>query len=262
MLIGCIGTDNYGEEIRKGLEKVGVIPLLEISPLHNSSRCAVAIHKKERCLLPCMQASAKLSLEFIIQNMENILEASFLLIEGYLLVNKFDIIKYITNQFTLSHKKVILTLSATVIVSKHYDRMIEIANYSNYIFGNQEEASIFARIPHENDNEKISIEIHKKLKPLDRVLIITCGKGPVVVSKYDYELNKLEYILFSYVYQVDTKEIEDTNGCGDGYVGGFLSQLVQGKSIEKCARAGNWASSVILKNVGCTYPENIEIKKF
>jgi adenosine kinase len=42
------------------------------------------------------------------------------------------------------------------------------------------------------------------------------------------------------------------------WLGGFLSQYVQGKSLEICARAGNWAASVILKNVGCTLPSEIE----
>ena len=38
------------------------------------------------------------------------------------------------------------------------------------------------------------------------------------------------------------------------FVGGFLSQLIQGRCLTTCARAGNFAASVIIKNVGCTFP--------
>lgn len=30
----------------------------------------------------------------------------------------------------------------------------------------------------------------------------------------------------------------DTNGAGDAFVGGFLSQLVCGKAVSECVRAG------------------------
>ncbi|KHN30910.1 Adenosine kinase 2 [Glycine soja] len=33
-------------------------------------------------------------------------------------------------------------------------------------------------------------------------------------------------------------KLVDTNGAGDAFVGGFLSQLVDQKSIEECVRAG------------------------
>ena len=41
---------------------------------------------------------------------------------------------------------------------------------------------------------------------------------------------------------------------GDAFVGGFLSQLVQGKEINECVRAGHYAASVIIQESGCKYP--------
>eukprot|EP00983_Pelagomonas_calceolata_P108192 1159431-Pelagomonas_calceolata.AAC.1 len=38
--------------------------------------------------------------------------------------------------------------------------------------------------------------------------------------------------------QIDPKAIVDTNGAGDAFVGGFLSQLVCGKPVSECVRAG------------------------
>lgn len=38
--------------------------------------------------------------------------------------------------------------------------------------------------------------------------------------------------------QVPAASIVDTNGAGDAFVGGFLSQLVLGKDVAECCRAG------------------------
>ena len=57
-----------------------------------------------------------------------------------------------------------------------------------------------------------------------------------------------------------TEEITDLNGAGDAFLGGFLSQYMKGSSLYSCCRAGNDASFVILKNVGCTFPKDKKIE--
>ena len=52
----------------------------------------------------------------------------------------------------------------------------------------------------------------------------------------------------------------DLNGAGDAFLGGFLSQWMQGKTLNTCCKAGNSASGVILKNVGCTFPKDGKIE--
>jgi len=55
------------------------------------------------------------------------------------------------------------------------------------------------------------------------------------------------------VEKVDT--LVDTNGAGDAFVAGFLSQLLQGKTLSQCVEAGHWSAGVIIQHVGCTHPE-------
>ena len=80
--------------------------------------------------------------------------------------------------------------------------------------------------------------MHKLLnaKP-NRLIIITNGKHAVCASRYSAENNSLDFVIHSYVFKVPINEIVDTNGCGDSFVGGFLSQYVEGKPIESCLRA-------------------------
>jgi adenosine kinase len=54
---------------------------------------------------------------------------------------------------------------------------------------------------------------------------------------------------------MESKDIVDTNGAGDAFVGGFLSQYTIGKSISECVAAGHWLANINIKRVGPTYPE-------
>lgn len=50
------------------------------------------------------------------------------------------------------------------------------------------------------------------------------------------------------------EKLVDTNGAGDAFVGGFLAQIVQDKSVEEAVRAGNYAANVVIQRSGCTFP--------
>ena len=52
----------------------------------------------------------------------------------------------------------------------------------------------------------------------------------------------------------------DTNGAGDAFVGGFLSQLVQAKDLSECVRAGHYSARVIIQRSGCTMPAKSDFK--
>ena len=100
----------------------------------------------------------------------------------------------------------------------------------------------------------------KKLSPRDRLFVITDGSKGVLVSKYDYKKDKVDFILQSFPCVMKTEEIVDLNGAGDSFLGGFLSQFIKGSSLYSCCRAGNDAASVILKNVGCTFSKETKIE--
>jgi adenosine kinase len=261
MLLGCIGNDSYGKRIEEALAKAGVKPVLEVNNENQSSRCGVGIHLKERCLIPDIRASSKLSMDFVEKNLQTVASADILFIEGYFVIERYEIVKYLASHFSSLGKKIAFTLSATFMIDNFPDKMLEISNQSHLVFCNDDEAIAFSK-NNSNNFEEISVAIHQMLQPLDRLLIITCGSKPVVISKYDYKENRLDFIMKSSVYPVDDTEVVDTNGCGDSFVGGFLSQYIKGASLEKCARAGNWAASVIIKNVGCTYPDNLKPQKY
>lgn len=44
------------------------------------------------------------------------------------------------------------------------------------------------------------------------------------------------------------------------WVAGFLSGLVQEKSLDQCVKAGHYSANVIIKRAGCTFPEKPDFK--
>jgi len=62
------------------------------------------------------------------------------------------------------------------------------------------------------------------------------------------------------VGSIEHADIVDTNGAGDAFVGGFMSQLYQGAELSQCISAGIYLSREVVKRSGCTFPASIEWK--
>lgn len=57
------------------------------------------------------------------------------------------------------------------------------------------------------------------------------------------------------VLDQNQEEIIDTNGAGDGSVGGILSQVASDKPLTDCVHAGHCTARAIIRRTGCTFPE-------
>uniref|UniRef100_A0A3B4H487 Adenosine kinase n=1 Tax=Pundamilia nyererei TaxID=303518 RepID=A0A3B4H487_9CICH len=93
----------------------------------------------------------------------------------------------------------------------------------------------------------------KDNKKRQRVVVITQGKDETVMAQSD----KIETFP---VVKTDPKYIVDTNGAGDAFVGGFLSELVQEKPLDQCVKAAHYAANVIIQRAGCSFPEKPDFK--
>jgi len=132
--------------------------------------------------------------------------------------------------------------------------MSEVVPYWDIIIGNETEAEAFATS--EGWETKDFKEIATKIAQLpkintnrQRIAIITCGADSTIVGYQDGTVKEYSII------PVEEKEIVDTNGAGDAFVGGFLSQYVQGKSIDECIDTGHWLANINIKLVGPTFPK-------
>jgi adenosine kinase len=78
--------------------------------------------------------------------------------------------------------------------------------------------------------------------------VFTQGTDPTIVA-VDGKVTEYPII------PVPKEEVVDTNGAGDAFCGGFMSQYVQGKPLECCVAAGHYVASIVVKRDGPTYPE-------
>jgi len=126
--------------------------------------------------------------------------------------------------------------------------ILNILPHVDYLFGNESEAEAFAKKQNwqETKMEAIALKLaaHNKLNANKaRTVVITQGAQPTVVV-VDGKVTTFAVPL------LDPKLIVDVNGAGDAFVGGFLSQLVQGKSMADCIRAAQFAAKAILQVSG------------
>jgi len=133
--------------------------------------------------------------------------------------------------------------------------MLKVMAHADIVFGNETEADEFA-----NSNgydTKDRVEIAKKIAalplissgatPRSRLVVITQGSDPVIVVQKG---QVIEY----HVTKLPADKIVDTNGAGDAFVGGFLAQFAQGKSVQDSVLCGIWAATEIIQQSGCTCP--------
>ena len=79
-----------------------------------------------------------------------------------------------------------------------------------------------------------------------RIAVITQGHNPVILA-YNNEITEFTVDL------LPRELVIDTNGAGDAFVGGFLSQFVQEKNLSTCVRCGIWAARQVIQRSGCTF---------
>ncbi|XP_072484217.1 adenosine kinase isoform X9 [Notamacropus eugenii] len=173
--------------------------------------------------------------------------------QGFFLTVSPESILKIARQASESNKIFTLNLSAPFISQFFKEPLMKVMPYVDILFGNETEAATFAR-EQGFETEEIK-EIARKAQALpkvnlkrQRVVIFTQGKDDTIMATAN------EVSVFPVLDQ-DQSEIVDTNGAGDAFVGGFLSQLVADRPLTECIRAGHYAASIIIKRSGCTFPE-------
>jgi adenosine kinase len=220
--------------------------------------CAVLITGKDRSLVANLSAANHYKKEHIMQpaNWAFVERAQVVYIAGFFLTVSPDTIVEVGQHCAENNKPFVMNLSAPFLCQFFKTPMMDAMPYVDFVFGNETEAVVFAK-EHEFKTEDIS-EIALKIAGLpktnknrSRTVVFTQGKDPVIVAQ-NGQVKKFPIV------PLDGDKILDTNGAGDAFAGGFLSQLVQGKQVEDCVRCGTYAASVVIQHSGCTFPPKPE----
>ncbi|XP_072962740.1 adenosine kinase 2-like [Typha angustifolia] len=252
--MGCIGKDKFGEEMKKASKAAGVNVHYYEDETAPTGTCAVCVVGGERSLVANLSAANCYKSEHLKrpENWALVEKAKYIYIAGYFLTVSPESIQLVAEHAAANNKIFLMNLSAPFICEFFRDAQEKPLPYVDYVFGNETEARTFAKVRGwETENvEEIALRISAlpKVGTRKRITVITQGSDPVVVAE-DGKVKTFPVIL------LPKEKLVDTNGAGDSFVGGFLSQLVKEKSIEDCVKAGCYAANVVIQRSGCTFPE-------
>lgn len=253
--IGCVGKDKFAEEMKNSAKASGVNIQYYEHESAPTGTCAVCIVGGERSLVANLSAANCYNVEHLKkpENWALVEKAKYYYIAGFFLTVSPESIQLVAEHAAANDKYFTMNLSAPFICEFFKEPQEKALQYVDYVFGNETEARAFSKVHGwETDNvEEIAKKISRWQKASGthkRITVITQGADPVVVAE--------DGVVKTFPVPVLPKEkLVDTNGAGDAFVGGFLSQLIQGKPIEECVRAGNYAAGVVIQRSGCTFPD-------
>jgi adenosine kinase len=177
---------------------------------------------------------------------------------GFFLTVSVPSLVKVAEQFAAANKTFALNLSAPFIVDFFGDQLAVAMEYADFLFGNESEAAAYgAKNNLGSDLKEVALKVAalpKKNAQRSRVVVFTQGSSSTLVAT--------DGVVTEYPVELLAKEqLVDTNGAGDAFVGGFLSELVQGSTIDDCVKAGHWAARFIIQTSGTQLSGQCSYKK-
>jgi adenosine kinase len=232
----------------------GVRVVFQKTPNVATGTCAVLINGGERSLVANLAAANTFTAAHLEtpEAKDAIAKAQIVYTSGFFLTVSVDSIVTVAKHVAENNKTYCLNLSAPFIVQFFGDQLAAAMLYADFVFSNESEAATYGEVKGlGSDLPTIALKIAALPKASGcrpRVVVFTQGASATIVACQGKVTT----------YPVDPLPghlLMDTNGAGDAFVGGFLSQLVQGKDISECVRAGHFASRTIIQRSGCTFPK-------
>ena len=253
-----IGKDDFGKQLAKQATKGGVKVQYLVDDKEPTGTCACLITEKVRSLVANLGAANSYKQEHLLkpENWKLIEQAQFAYIAGFFLTVSIDSILSVGKHCAETNKYFMMNLSAPFITKFFKDQLMSAMPYIDILFGNESEAETLSESQEygTKDLKEIALKVAtlpKVNQSRPRIVIFTQGPGPVLLCKDGK-------VVESPIIPITEEDIVDTNGAGDAWVGGFLSQLVLGKTIEQCLQGGHYAANVVIKRSGCTFPSKPE----
>lgn len=251
---GCIGDDDYGTKLVEKATEAGVNMKPQVNTENNTGTCAVLITENgaNRSLVANLAAANHFKrTHFDNEDVMGVVKkADYFYIGGFFLTVSPESILEMAKHGCDNNKYVMTNLSAPFLCQFFAEPMMKLFPYVDVLFGNETEAVAFAKQQNfgTEDIKEIALKaaaLDKINKERERIVVFTQGKEPTIIASGGK-------ITEHQIIPIEANEIVDTNGAGDSFVGGFLSQLMQGKEIGRCVQVGNYAANYIIQQSGVT----------
>ncbi|ODH51631.1 hypothetical protein GX48_02302 [Paracoccidioides brasiliensis] len=259
LYIGCVGKDKYAEILQEACNKAGLHTEYRVDETQPTGRCGVIITGHDRSLCTHLAASNEYKLDHLKQpHIWSLVEkAKIYYIGGYHLTVCVPAILALAEEAAGKNKIFLLSLSAPFICQFFKDQLDSVMPYTDYVLGNEAEALAYSEAHNWGltDIEQIAKKmatLSKKNTQRPRTIIITQGTDPTIAAVADAKGNV--EVKRTSVHAIAKEEINDTNGAGDAFAGGFCAGIVEGKSLEQSVDMGHWLASLSIRELGPSYP--------
>ncbi|KAL4238197.1 hypothetical protein ACF0H5_002909 [Mactra antiquata] len=257
---GSVGNDRFAEILRTTAENVGVNVRYQVVDGMNTGRCGAVITGEDRSLVTELGAAEKFCAKYLddADNWSLVEKAKYFYIGGFFLPVSMEAVLKLLKHAVETDKTVCMNLHATFLCKYFADPELNLMQYVDVLFGNGDEAAEFSKLMGFNASSVKEMALKTSQLPKlnqsrERIVVFTQGRDPTVIAKggtvEEYKITPVEHDL-----------IKDTNGCGDAFVGGFISQLAQDQPIATCLKCGFYASRVVIQYFGCSYPDEPDFK--
>ncbi|KAI1822954.1 Ribokinase-like protein [Xylaria intraflava] len=256
--LGGVGDDKYAAILRDAVKQVGLRVEYRVDPKTPTGRCGAIITGQNRSLCTDLAAANLYDIEHlkspeIWKLAEN---ADFYYVGGFHFTVCPAAIMALGEEAAAKNKTFVVNLSAPFIPQFFKDPLDASSPYWDYVVCNETEAASYANSHGLSDIAedvpaiaKALANLPKKNTQRSRVVVITQGTKPTVVAFQ----GKDEVKQFP-VHDIGSEKINDTNGAGDAFAGGFVAGLVQGKDIERAVDMGQWLAALSIQELGPSYP--------
>ncbi|KAJ4419981.1 adenosine kinase [Neurospora sp. IMI 360204] len=256
VFLGGAGDDKYAAILHDAVKQAGLRVEYRVDPKINTGRCGVVITGHNRSMCTDLGAANHYDLEHLKKpEVWSLVEnAEVYYVGGYHFTVCPPAIMELAKQAASGNKPFILSLSAPFICQFFKEPLDASAPYWDYVIGNEGEAAAYAESHGLNTTDvkeiaKALANLPKENTQRKRVAIITQGTEPTIVAvQGEDEVKEFP------VHSIDPAKINDTNGAGDAFAGGFAAGVVEGKSLEESIHMGQWLAKLSIQELGPSYP--------
>lgn len=264
--IGAVGRDAHGDVLRAALIEAVVIPLLQqASPDQKTGVCAVLVERetRDRTLSTVRGAAGALDVAFLeeLEVAALVDEASLLYLTSFVLTTqpRLGAAEALAERVcgrAAGAGALAINLSSSGVLGKVREPLLRLLPRARYAFGNEGELRAFGALlgwPEVDGDIRAAVSRLADLLAEGGVAVITAGGEPTLTAEHGSGRTQ------SFTVPALAKcEIEDTNGAGDTFVGGFLARAVASiggrgaaPSLGECVEHGHRCAALILRRRGC-----------
>ena len=258
--VGCIGKDDNGRILRDAVVSSGVEPHFLETDERPTGRCAALITDHERTLVTSLGAAELYQVAHLRSDagvQAAMASAQVYYSEGFFTTVSPDALCELGKRALAEDKHFMFNVSAPFLPNFYWDDMSKVLAYVDVLFCNETEAGTVARKMQWSDPDNLDATAQNICalprapgsRP-GRTVVITHGAHETVVCG---NMTGGKVRRFAPV-KCEPSTIKDTNGAGDCFVAGFISQFLQGATVDVCVAAGHYCAWKVIQEVGCYLP--------